>query len=118
LFQQRNFSALINDTFTFFKVTGKNYFRNYLLINGSVLLLLIIIIYLFSKVFYDLIFSSFDNPDANMIIEEYFEGNIGYIIGFGGLSALLIIILTLLSYSFPVFYMKAFAKNSEPSTKE
>ena len=57
LYKKRDFSALVGDTFGFFKLEGKNYFKNYFTINGGLLLLLVVIIYFFSNIF---IKSSFD----------------------------------------------------------
>ena len=49
LYKKRDFSELVGDTFGFFKLEGKNYFKNYFIINGSLLLLLVVIIYFFTK---------------------------------------------------------------------
>lgn len=35
-YKKRDFGALISDTFTFFKENGKNYFKNYILLNGQI----------------------------------------------------------------------------------
>ena len=51
LYKKRDFSALVGDTFGFFKLEGKNYFKNYFTINGGLLLLLVVIIYFFSNIF-------------------------------------------------------------------
>ena len=33
-YKRRDFGGLISDSFAFFKIYGKNYFKNYFLING------------------------------------------------------------------------------------
>lgn len=38
--KKRDFGELVSDTFNFFKVYGKNFFVNYLILNGSLLVLL------------------------------------------------------------------------------
>jgi hypothetical protein len=43
-YKKRDFGTLISDTFLFFKENGKNYFKNYILINGLLLILLVVII--------------------------------------------------------------------------
>lgn len=116
LYRQRNFNDLINDTFNFFKVVGKNYFKTYFIINGGILLILALLIYLVTKVFFSTLFSSLGTPDADAVIEEYFRSNLSYFIGVGIVITLLFVLLTLLSYSFPVIYLKLYEKESSPTT--
>lgn len=116
LYKQRKFSDLINDTFNFFKVAGKNYFKTYFIINGGVLLILTLLIYLVTNVFFSTLFSSFGSPNSDAVIQEYFSNNLGYFIGVGIAITLLFVLFTLLSYSFPVVYLKLYEKEKEPST--
>lgn len=118
LYKQRSFSDLINDTFLFFKSTGKNYFRNYFIINGGILLILILLIYIVSKVFFDGLFSSFGTPNAVQIVEDYFSDNLGYFIATSIVTGIVIILLTMLSYSFPVIYLKLMETNEKPETSQ
>lgn len=37
-YKKRNFNAYINDTFSFFKIYAKNFFTNYLVINGAIMI--------------------------------------------------------------------------------
>lgn len=118
LYKQRNFSDLINDTFLFFRKSGKNYFRNYFIINGGFLLILIVLIYLVSKVFFDGLFSSFGTPKANELIENFFSDNLTYFIITAIFAVILILLLTMLSYSYPVIYLKLLEKNENPDTSQ
>ena len=45
LYKKRDFNELVSDTFDFFKIHGKNYFKNYFIINGGFLLILVVLLY-------------------------------------------------------------------------
>jgi hypothetical protein len=49
LYKKRDFSAYIGDTMQFLKQQGKDYFRNYLVINGALLLVVCVIYYFLFK---------------------------------------------------------------------
>lgn len=55
LFQKRDFSALVSDTIQFFKTYWKPFFKNYLIINGALLLVMAALYFLlFKDIFSDL----------------------------------------------------------------
>jgi len=116
LYKNRNFNEIIGDTFNFFKIHGKNYFANYLAINGGILLVLIVLLYFFMKVFYDGLFAN-GTINNNLIIENYFEENLTLFIGYGIGAFVLILILTLISHLYPIAYLKLIEKNEETNTK-
>ncbi len=121
LFKKRNFNDYLNDTFSFFKKDGKHFLKNYFVINGVFLLLLVVFIYFLSKIYFEAIFSTLDqtNPRYNFV-EELFNENLGLfitsLIGFIVLS----LFLTLLNFAYPVIYLEQYDKNSGSSfgTKE
>lgn len=43
-YKKRDFGALVSDTLNFFKLYGKNYFKNYLTLNGGIIILLVVVI--------------------------------------------------------------------------
>ena len=116
LYKNRNFNEIIGDTFNFFKFHGKNYFANYLAINGGILLVLIVLLYFFMKVFYDGLFAN-GTINNNLIIENYFEENLTLFIGYGIGAFVLILILTLISHLYPIAYLKLIEKNEKTNTK-
>jgi hypothetical protein len=118
LYKQREFGALISDTFTFFRVNGRNYFRNYILVNGGLLLILLLLIFLVGKVFFDAVFSNFGSPATGVIVQSYFNDNMGFFIGTGILAGILIIFITILSFSYPVLYLQLYEKNPAPAAKQ
>lgn len=120
LFKKRNFSELIGDTFTFFKINGKHYFRNYFIINGGFLLVLLVLIYFLMKVFFEGMSANFGGEmnTMNNDFDAYINDNLGLFIGLGIFTGISILFLTLLSYAFPVAYLNLMEKNSNFSTDE
>ena len=113
LYKKRDLSANFSDTTAFFKTFGKHYFKNYLVINGIFLMILVVLIYFFSKVYMEVIFSGISNPQNNTNnIMAYFNNNMILIAGGFVLAFLLIVILSMLSVSFPVIYMKLVEKTN------
>ena len=115
LYKKRNFSSLINDTISFFRTEGKSYFRSYFIINGGLLLILMLLIYLMGKVFFDGIFSGFGNPQSSEIMDAYFASNTALFVGAGIFTGIVVVVLTLLSYSFPVIYLNLLEQKQTPS---
>lgn len=116
LYKNRNFNEIISDTFNFFKVHGKNYFANYIAINGGILLVLIVLLYFFIKVFFDGLFSN-GTPNTESYIENYLVQNFDLFIGYGILAFVLILILTFVSNLYPIAYLKLIEKNEETNLK-
>ncbi len=112
LYKRRNFNELIGDTFNFFKAHGKNYFANYIAINGAILLILIVLLYFFMKMFYDGLFSN-GSPNTGTAFENYLLQNMELFIGYGIGAFILILILTFINSLYPIAYLKLIEKNEE-----
>jgi len=112
LYKKRDFSALVGDTFNFFKLEGKNYFKNYFTINGGLLLLLVVIIYFFSTIFIEGTFAGLQSGNDNVLLEKLYS-NLSLFIGFGFLMMVLIMIISVINYSFPIAYLKLIEENKE-----
>lgn len=110
LFKKRNFRDYISDTFTFFKVTGKHFFKNYFIINGTLLILLMVLTYFVFKVYFEMMFANI-GVDAPNFLEDYFNNNIGLIIGVFLMFFILLLFVSLINYSFPVLYMSLYEKH-------
>lgn len=117
LYRLRDFSALINDSFTFFKYHGKNYFKNYFIINGGILVVIALLTYLTTNVIFTSI-GDLNSPGAQEMLWDYFDNNLWYFIGVGGVIFLLLMILSLLNYSYPVLYLKTLQNNQKPTVKD
>lgn len=116
LYKKRDFSALVGDTFNLFKLEGKNYFKNYFIINGGLLLLLVVILYFFMKIFLDGAFTAArtNNDEAflNTILSD-----LPLFIGFGFGMILLVILASLINYIYPVAYLKLIEENQDRNTQ-
>lgn len=113
LYKKRDLSANFSDTTTFFKSFGKHYFKNYLVINGIFLMVLVVLIYFISKVYMELLFSGISNAQNNPnYLMAYFNNNISLIIGSFAITFLLIVILSMLNISFPVIYLRLLEKTN------
>lgn len=110
LYKQRLFGELISDTFNFFKEYGKNYFKNYILINGLVIILLVIVMVFAFKDIFAMIFSSNMQGNNSYMFEQYFSENMDSLIFSGIIMFLIILLLSLVNYTFPVLYLKRLAE--------
>ncbi|MGU3374032.1 DUF4013 domain-containing protein [Chryseobacterium sp. M5A1_1a] len=111
-YKKRDFGVFISDSFNFFKLYGKNYFKNYLLINGLLLILMItVFIFGYRELFSQLFESNLDGD--SYYFERYFSNNAGMLIGAGILTFLLCMVLAIVNYLYPVFYLKRVAQGAE-----
>lgn len=115
LYKRRNFNELIGDTFNFFKAHGKNYFANYIAINGGLLLVLIVLFYFAFKIFYEGAFVNGARTSGNAF-ENYLLENINLFIVYGIGAFILILILTFINSLYPIAYLKLVEKNEETNT--
>jgi len=116
LYKKRDLSANFSDTTTFFKTFGKHYFKNYFIINGIFLMILVVLIYFISKVYMEVIFSGISNAENNPnYLMNYFNNNMVLIAGGFIITFLLIVILSMLNISFPVIYMRLVEKTNGDS---
>lgn len=118
LFKKRNFNDLIGDTFIFFKLYGKHYFKNYLIINGGFLLVLLVLVFFVFKIFYEGLFSGLNSNMPENQFEAFIMDNLVLFLGSGVLSVLLLLIITMISYLYPVVYLDLLSKTKEFDTND
>lgn len=120
IYKKRQFGELISDTFNFFKEHGKNYFKNYLLINGLIIILLVVVIVFAFKDIFPMLFNSNMLGNNTYLFEQYFAENMGSLVVSGVLMFLILLMLSLVNYTFPVLYLKRLAEsgNKEITTDE
>jgi hypothetical protein len=108
LYQKRDFSALMNDTMSFFKQFWKNYFRNYVVINGSLILLMCVLYFLvFKDLYKDMYTPKVDGSwFTNMNHPLLFAG--GMILFF-----VVTIVLSVFTTAFPMIYLKLLKTKGE-----
>lgn len=103
-YKKRDFGALISDTFNFVKLYGKNYFKNYFVINGLLIILMAVLVFFGFKNFFSLIFEGIGGNSAS--IGRYFLENIMQIIFTFLFIFLVFILISVVNYSYPVLYLK------------
>lgn len=108
-YKKRDFGAFISDSFAFFKLYGKNYFKNYILLNGLLMIVMVAIFIFGYRELLMQIFGSNMNGES-YYFESYFENNIGMFIVLGVITFILFVTLMIVNYLFPVFYMKRLAE--------
>jgi len=111
LYKKRDFSALMNDTMQFFKLFWKNYFRNYVVINGALLLLMCVLYFL---IFKDM-FKNLYTP--GMPSGSWLTNSSNPVLFAGGilLFILVSIALSVFTTSFPMIYLKLLKTKGEDS---
>jgi hypothetical protein len=104
-YKKRDFGALISDTFNFVKLYGKNYFKNYFVINGLLLILMMVLVFFGFKNIFSLIFEGIGGGNSASI-GRYFLENIVQIIFTSLFIFLVFILISVVNYSYPVLYLK------------
>ncbi len=112
LYKKRDFGTFISDSFAFFKVHGKNYFKNFILLNGLLLILMVVVIVLGFREFFGVLFGS-NMSGESYYFEQYFTDNLGLFIISGILLFILYTALMTINFLFPVFYMKRIAEGAK-----
>ena len=99
LYKKRDFSTYINDTLQFFKKFGKNFFRNYVIINGALLLVLCAVYFVFMK-------ENMANIYNPALANSWFmnNDNVGIFIGFMFIFLIITVVFSVLSIAFPMEY--------------
>ncbi|WP_294240727.1 DUF4013 domain-containing protein [uncultured Chryseobacterium sp.] len=107
-YKKRDFGTFISDSFTFFKLYGKNYFKNFILLNGLLLIIMVIVIVLGFREFFGVLFGS-NLSGQSYFLEQYFSDNLGMFVMLGIFLFILSTALMTINLLFPVFYMKRIA---------
>lgn len=110
LYKSRDFGAFFQDTFAFIKQNGKHLFKNFFIINGIFLLILMVIGYFFSRFYTDVVFGGIINNNQNAF-EEYINENFGVFITMILLFITVGLISAVISYSFIPIYLKLYTKH-------
>ena len=102
LYKKRDFSTYIGDTMQFLKQFGKNFFRNYLVINGALLLVVCVIYYFLFKESMGNIFTP--QKAANSWLMS--NNNFGLLISFGAIFMIVMILFSIFTIAYPMVYIK------------
>lgn len=104
-YKKRDFGNLIGDTFTFVKLYGRNFFRNYLLINGILLIALVAMFVIGYRSIFGQILEG-NMQGQSYYFESYFDENPVMLIAGALLFFIIFFGAIMIMYSFPVLYMK------------
>lgn len=107
-YKKRDFGSFIGDSFNFFKLYGKNYFKNYLLINGLLLILMVVVIVFGYRELFQAILGS-NLSGQSTYLDTYFNDNMALIFGVSVVTMILFSVMMIINYLFPVFYVKRIA---------
>jgi hypothetical protein len=115
-YQKRDFGAIISDTFAFFKEHGKNYFKNYILINGILLILLVGIFVIGYRELFSQFFGS-NTSGENYYFQAYFQANQAMLIFTSTLAFILFLAVMMVTYSYPILYLKRLSETGNKNIK-
>lgn len=110
LYKKRDFGELFSDTFAFIKENGKHFYKNYFLINGAFILVLMVFAYFFMKVYSSLLSTSLGPVSSDSTIENYFNENALLVFIFMFLFVLVAIFVGFITYAYTPVYMLLYAK--------
>lgn len=103
LYKKRDFSSYITDTVVFFKHYWKNYFSNFIVITGALLLVLCVIFYF---IFRDVFGALMSGGSGNYDFSSYFQDNwISFAIMLF-IAVLVTILFSLACMAYPVAYLQ------------
>lgn len=114
LFKIRSFGDYFSDTIDFFKSNGKHFFKNYFIINGGFMIVLIAMIYFVVKFYMEAITSNKTesyNHDLNSF-DTIFQQNMPLFVGFIVFFFIVIVSLSILNFAFPIVHLKLYQKNN------
>lgn len=104
LYKQRDFSGYIIDTIAFFKSYWKNFFGNYIVITGGILILLCVIYFFVFRDLFTALFSSVDDG-IGYDISYYFSDNPVLFVSMLIMMIVLSILFSIFAVSYPVVYL-------------
>jgi hypothetical protein len=102
LYKKRDFSTYIGDTIQFLKQFGKNFFRNYLVINGALLLVWCVVYYFLFKESIGNIFTQQKAVNPWLM----YNNNLGLLISFGAIFMIVMIVFSIFTIAYPMVYIK------------
>lgn len=110
-YKERSFGELISDTVSFFKEYGRNFFKDYLMMTGGIVVLLVAVL---AVGYGDFIrqFLAGNVGGERYLFGTYFAKNQDMLIISSLVALILIILLSLVCYSVPILYIKRVAENN------
>ncbi|APY09274.1 hypothetical protein BWZ20_13610 [Winogradskyella sp. J14-2] len=110
LYKSRSFGEYFQDTFSFLRQNGKHLYKNFFIINGIFILILLVLGYFFSNFYTEVVFGGLTNNNTNAI-EDYMNQNATTVVVFVLLFVTIGLVSAVISYAFVPIYLKLYAKN-------
>ncbi len=110
LYKKRDFSAYIGDTMQFLKQFRKDFFRNYMVINGA-LLLVVCVIYYF--IFNNSFGNTFNPKQADSWL--MYNNNSGLLAGFMFVFMIIMVVFSVFTTAYPMVYIKLVGQTDRDS---
>lgn len=111
LYKSRGFGEYVQDTFGFLKQNGAHLYKHFFIINGIFLLMLMIIGYLFSKFYTEVIFGGIGSNN-NGVFDAYISQNSGVLAILLLLFVGIGLIAAIISYAFIPIYLKLYIEHN------
>lgn len=109
LYKNRDFSDFFQDTFAFLKANGRHFFKQYLIINGIFLIILIGVGYVFMKFYTEIVFGGLFGGNTSSEIDRYMNENFGLFLLVMSIFVIMAIIAGIVSYAYPPIYLKLYS---------
>lgn len=109
LYKKRDFSAYLTDTIDFFKVYWKNFFANYIVITGALLLTLCVIFYFIFKDVFGALFGQTSSVDFT----TYFQDNLFSFIFLVTIGVVITILFSVACMAYPIVYLHLVEKTGK-----
>lgn len=110
LYKSRSFGEFFQDTFSFLRQNGGHLYKNFFIINGIFILILMVLGYFFSKFYMEVVIGSIANNNPNGV-ENYINENAEMFVLFFLLFITVGLFSAIISYAFVPIYLKLYAKN-------
>lgn len=112
LYKSRGFGEYFQDTFSFLKHHGKHFYKHFFVINGIFLLILMVMVYFFSKFYTDFIFGGIVSGNGSNAFDEYINQNAGLFFVLLFLFLTVGLVAGIITYAYVPIYLKLYANNN------
>lgn len=115
-YKKRDFGSLVGDSLMFFKEYGRNFFKNYITVNGVMILLLLVVVAIGYGDIIKQLFGGNTQREA-FLFQRYFAQNPVLLSVAAVLTIILMLLIAAVTYSFPILYMKRLAETGNRHLK-
>ncbi len=110
LYKRRTFGEYFQDTFEFVRQNGKHFFKNYFIVNGVFILIIMSFMYLILQFYKDILMSSFNQDLDVNLVENYLNENGGLFILLFFAFLIVAMIAGVINYAYTPIYLNLYEK--------